>query len=250
MPCSSSMSTSFSTVATSQFPTVRLCFGPSCTTSLNLIYVALISLPHQVVVATLQRANHQSVAQCVLQHTRSSVRRGSRLARLVRATRSLFTLSRIARHVRANRLVRTVLRGRVVGLVEAAEQRREIQFARMHPCCQSFLSPTAGCGTRTRSSRRARCSRRSPPAPDIYVAPSARFHSSHSSSSFFTYATISYACGSSPRPPPRHARCSRRRAPAGPGSSSPPRRCRSPTSHTPAIATAPNCDFAQNSERS
>ena len=194
IPCSSSMSTSFSTVGASQFPTVRLCFGPSCTTSLNLIYVAVGSLSHLVVVAALQRADHQSVTKRVLQSARSSVRlRGgfagvclTRLSILACLTRlstlihlptlsntlpvTPHTLAHIARHVHANRLIRTVLRRRVVCLVEAAEQRRQIQLARMHPSCHLFPSPTAGCGTRTPSSRRARCSRRSPPARDIYVS--------------------------------------------------------------------------------
>ena len=218
IPCSSSISTSFSTVGASQFPTVRLCFGPSCTTSLNLIYVAHALLAHLVVVATLQRANHQSVAQRVLQSARSSVRllrsgfvgwvhlsvltcllHFSTLACLIRfstltcllhlstLTRLLHlltlahtlshtlpithhSLSHIARHVQANRLIRTILRRRVVRLVEAAEQRREIQLARMHPSCHLTPSPTAGCDTRTQSSRRARCSRRWPPARDIYVS--------------------------------------------------------------------------------
>lgn len=205
--CSSSMSTNFSTVAASQFPTVRLCFGPSCTTSLNWIYVPLAFLSHLMVVAILQRADHQSVAQGVLQRARASVMLGivngimivihNRIA-IVTLIHALsitsHSLSHIARHVQTNRLVRTVLRRRVIRLVETAEQRREIQLARVDPSCHLSLSPTAGCGTRTPSSRRARCSRRWPPARDTCVSASSLAHSSHSSSSFFTYATISYAC--------------------------------------------------------
>lgn len=212
--CSSSMSTSFSTVAASQFPTVRLCFGPSCTTSLNWIYVPPAFLSHLVVVATLQRADHQSVAQRVLQRARASVMRRIVngiviiivIAIIITATGTLIhalsitsrPLSHIARHVQTHRLVRTVLRRRVIRLVEAAEQRREIQLARVDPCCDLSASPTAGCGTRTPSSRRARCSRRWPPARDTCVSFPPLAHSSHSSSSFFTYATISYACVSAP----------------------------------------------------
>ena len=133
--CSSSMSTSFSTVAASQFPPVRLCFGPSCTTSLNWIYVPLAFLSHLMVVAILQRADHQSVAQGVLQRAGASVMLGivngimivihNRIA-IVALIHALsitsHSLSHIARHVQTNRLVRTVLRRRVICLVEAAEQ--------------------------------------------------------------------------------------------------------------------------------
>ena len=225
--CSSSMSTSFSTVGASQFPTVRLCFGPSCTTSLNWIYVPPAPLSHLVVVATLQRANHQSVTQRVLQRARASVllRTVNGIVIIVNgiviivngiviiiigiaitAINTLLhalsitshSLSHIARHVQTNRLVGTVLRRRVIRLVEAAEQRREIQLARVNPSCDLCPSPTADCGTRTPSSRRARCSHRWPPTRDTCVSAPSLAHSSHSSSSFFTYATISYACVSHP----------------------------------------------------
>ena len=117
---------------------------------------------------------------------------------------------------------------------------------------------TAGFGTRTASSRAARCSRRSRSAPDICIPRALR--------ALLRCAPRPTPCTppapASRRPPPRtttprpsnpslrHARCSRRTEPAGPASarSQPP--SRSPTSHAPPFPTAPNCDFAQNRERS
>lgn len=123
MPFFSNMSTNALNTSKLHFPTVTLCLRPSWTTSSNLIYMRRPSCAHEVVVALLDGRDDHAVAQRVLE-LESGLRGQGGLGLEGRHFASELRAALLRKAVR-----RAVLHP--VGLVEHAEQRGQVELARV-----------------------------------------------------------------------------------------------------------------------
>ena len=243
IPFFSNMSTNALNTSKLHFPTVTLCLRPSCTTSSNLIYINFSPsvLRNDRTDSPQRRSPHRSEA-CAgmgvgawrpspIRVRRAALRDGavpfaaaeSRPLRAPPSTRPRRT-SGTARGDRASargcfggarmQSLRTILI-----LEERIVVQRVVVIDRDQHRISAFARPS-------------------------------HTYSVHCSSSRFTYAATSYDYTPQPLPSLRLARCSRRTEPTGPPSDRSQRPNRSPTSHSHRSSTAPNCDFAQNRDRS